>query len=208
MIADRFSASPFFSDRRLWLVLLTSVLAVVLAFFAIPNTLALTIVSRAGFWFVLIAFALWMRALWQNFAPDLRRLRWRQLDWLSIAIVLLGGVVLLVHESFGFKIIMDELMLLGTSMAMHFDKTVLTPLRGNDIQGAFMIIEGIVDKRPLFFPFLVSLLHDVSGYRPENAFVLNAALTFMLLGLVFVTGRALGFGVVQIIYGLMIQRKY
>ena len=46
-------------------------------------------------------------------------------------------------------------------------------------------------SRPLFFPFLVSLLHDVTGYRPANAFVLNGALTFTFLSLVFVAGRML-----------------
>ena len=102
-----------------------------------------------------------------------------------------GGSVLLVHESFGFKIVMDELMLLGTSMSMHLDRVALTPLRGNDIQGAFVVLDGIVDKRPLFFPFLVSIVHDLSGYRPENAFFLNGLLTFVLLGLTWSLGRRL-----------------
>jgi hypothetical protein len=76
-------------------------------------------------------------------------------------------------------------------MSMHFDKTVLTPVRGNDIQGTFMILDGMMDKRPLFFPFLVSVLHDVSGYRPANSFVLNGGLTFVFLGLVNQLGRML-----------------
>src|SRR6185436_2307184 len=72
-----------------------------------------------------------------------------------------------------------------------FDKLAITPLRGNDVQGVFVILEGIVDKRPLFFPFLLSLVHDVGGYRPANAFILNGILSFVFLGLVFVTGRML-----------------
>jgi hypothetical protein len=48
-----------------------------------------------------------------------------------------------------------------------------------------------MDKRPLFFPFLVSLLHDLTGYRPSNAFVLNGGLTFGFLGLVCALGRQL-----------------
>ncbi len=172
-------------------MVLSVALAVVLGFVAIPDQQAIALVSLAGFWFVLVTFAIWVWSLGRSFAPEFRSLRWRGLDWVSVAVVALGGVVLLAHESFGFKIVMDELMLLGTSMGMHFDKAALTPLRGNDIQGAFMILEGIVDKRPLFFPFLVSLLHDVTGYRPANAFVLNAGLTFVLLGLIFILGRAL-----------------
>jgi hypothetical protein len=177
------------SDRRCWLFALTALLAIVLAFFSVPDHLAITVVSRAGFWFVMTAFAIWLWSLWRSFAHDLRAIRASTVDWVSVAVVLVGGCILLAHESFGFKIVMDELMLLGTSMSMHMDKTVLTPIRGNDIQGAFVIVDGIVDKRPLFFPFLVSLVHDLTGYRPENPFVLNSVLTFVFLGLVAAAGR-------------------
>ncbi len=182
-------SAPWSRDRRLWLLGLSAALAIVLGFFAIPDLAGITFVSRAGFWMVLVAFGLFAYALWQLFPP--RWPRWREVDWATAAVVVVGAVVLLVHEPFGFKIVMDEPMLLGTSMSMHLDKTVLTPVRGADIQGAFVILDGMMDKRPLFFPFLVSLLHDLTGYRPENAFVLNALLTFVFLGLVNALGRRL-----------------
>jgi hypothetical protein len=178
-------------NRRVWLVLLTSILAIVLGFFAIPDLPAITFVSNTGFWFVLIAFALFLRALWHSWKEDLQLSTWRSFDCATVVIIGLGGTVLLVHETFGFKIVADEIMLLGTSMSMHLDKTVLTPMRGNDIQGTFVILEGMMDKRPLFFPFLLSLLHDLTGYRPANAFVLNGILTFILLALVNTVGRML-----------------
>jgi hypothetical protein len=189
-MSHRFPAS-LVSDRRCWWFVAAAAAAVALGFIAIPDKPAIALVSKTGFWFVLVAFVIWVWALWRTFAPDLRALSWRTFDWASAAVVGLGGTVLLVHESFGFKIVMDEIMLLGTSMSMHLDKTAITPLRGNDIQGAFVIIEGIVDKRPLFFPFLVSLVHDLTGYRPGNAFVVNTGLTFVFLGLVFALGRLL-----------------
>ena len=179
------------NDKRLWLFLLSGALAVVIGFFAIPGALAIVFVSDTGYWFELLAFVIFCWSLWRALGGEVRALRWRTLDWTSVAVVGVAGVVLLVHESFGFKIVMDEIMLLGTSMSMHFDKTVLTPVRGNDIQGAFVVLDGIMDKRPLFFPFLLSLLHDLFGYRPANAFVLNGALTFIFLGLVNQAGRML-----------------
>lgn len=179
------------SRLKLWLLLASSIAAVVLGFFAIPDQPAIVFVSRAGFWLVLVAFGIFVYALGRSFGPTLREFRWRTLDKASVVVVTLGGVVLLVHETFGFKIVMDEIMLLGTSMSMHLDKTVLTPVRGNDIQGAFEIMDGMMDKRPLFFPFLLSLLHDLTGYRPANAFWLNGALAFIFLGLVNLTGRLL-----------------
>ncbi|MBI5771816.1 MAG: glycosyltransferase family 39 protein [Verrucomicrobia bacterium] len=183
------SLAPVLLDRRLWLLLGTTLLAVVAGFFAFPDQVAIVFVSKAGFWFVLVAFALFLHALWSTQREEILALHWRSLDWTSVAVVAAGGTVLLVHETFGFKILMDEIMLLGTSMAMHLDKTVLTPVRGSDIQGAFVILDGMMDKRPLFFPFLASLLHDLTGYRPENLFVLNGILTFVFLGLVQLLGR-------------------
>lgn len=183
--------APILKDRRVWTLGASAFAAVLLGFVVIPDQAAIQFVSKAGFWMVLLTFGLFLRAGWAAFADDIRTWRPRNLDAPTVVIVALGGVVLLVHETFGFKIVMDEIMLLGASLSMHLDKTVLVPIRGNDIQGSFVVIDGLMDKRPLFFPFLVSLLHDLTGYRPSNAFVLNAGLTFLLLTLVFVTGRIL-----------------
>ena len=188
------SLSPVLSDRRVWLFSLIAVFSAAVGFYLVPDRLALPIVTDTGYWFVLAAFVLFVRSLWRAYREDLVRARdagLRAVDWGTVAVIGVGGLILLVHESFGFKIVMDELMLIGTSMNMHFTRTVLTPIRGGNVQGAFVIFEGMMDKRQLFFPFLVSILHDLTGYRPENAFVLNAVLTFIFLALVNAIGRKL-----------------
>ena len=182
-------------DRRLALLAgLNGALALVLGFWAIPPDRAMELIRYGGYWAVLLVFVWFVgsvvRVLRRAGAAD-----WRPreaADWGGLATVAGGWWLLLAHESFGFKIIMDEIMLLGTSMSMHLDKLVQVPFRGHDIQGAFVIVEGMVDKRPAFFPFLLSVLHDLTGYRPENAFVLNAALTLVLCLLVYGVGRRLG----------------
>ena len=178
-------------ERPLWWLLVAAVVAVVIGFFVVPDYAAIVFVSKAGFWLVLVAFVIFLRALRATLADDLRALRLGSIDWPTVAVIALGGTVLLTHETHGFKIVMDEIMLLGTSLSMHLDKTVLTPIRGSDIQGSFVILDGLMDKRPLFFPFLVSLLHDLTGYRPANTFVINGVLTFVFLGLVNACGRML-----------------
>jgi hypothetical protein len=188
------SLAPALRDRRLWLFAFISLLAGATGFILVPDRMALSVVTDSGYWFVLAAFVLFVRSLWRAFQGDLQEVRRagaRGFDWTSLAIVAVGGTVLIVHESFGFKIVMDELMLIGTSMSMHLNRTVITPIRGGDIQGAFKIFEGWIDKRQLFFPFLESILHDLTGYRPENAFVLNAILGYIFLGLVNALGRRL-----------------
>ncbi|MEO6992079.1 MAG: glycosyltransferase family 39 protein [Lacunisphaera sp.] len=176
-------------DRRFILLLLSGALALVLAFFSISPDLALQIVIHGGYWVMLFTTVLFVWSLVRILKGCGELLsRWREKPRWPFGLIVGCGILLLVHETYGFKILMDEVMLLGTSMSMHFERTALVPMRGNDIQGAFQIVAGQLDKRPLFQPFLVSVLHDVTGYRPENVFVLNTVLTFLLLALTYVTG--------------------
>jgi Dolichyl-phosphate-mannose-protein mannosyltransferase len=178
-------------NRLLLLTILNGLLAVLIGFVAVPPAQALWLVKFCGYWLMLAtaAWAAWQigRVLWRG----LQGWRWDRAEFPALASIPAGWVLLLVHESFGFKILMDEIMLLGTSMSLHFDKLVQTPFRGHDLQGAYVLLDGMVDKRPYFFPFLLSVLHDVGGYRPENVFVLNAALALLLLIAVYAVGRKL-----------------
>jgi hypothetical protein len=176
-------------DRRLVLLCLSAALAVVLGFLTFTPDQSLQAVIYGGYWAMLLLTGLFgwslvkiardSRADW----PD-----WRHSPRWPVLLITGCSLLLLVHEAYGFKILMDEVMLLGTSMSMHLDKTALVPMRGHDIQGAFQLLAGQLDKRPLFQPFLVSVLHDFTGYRPENVFALNTVLTFVLLTLTYLTG--------------------
>lgn len=180
------------TDRRLQLLALAALLAIALGFFTFSASSALAILTAGGYW-VMLGTVAWFG--WSLLQLAKEGKPWAALRepgaWKIPALILACGLVLLVHESYGFKILMDEIMLLGTSMGMHFDKHPLVPVRGHDLQGAFQLLDGLLDKRPIFQPFLVSLLHDLTGYRPENVFALNTALTFVLLGLVYAAGRKL-----------------
>ncbi|HVU16782.1 MAG TPA: glycosyltransferase family 39 protein [Candidatus Didemnitutus sp.] len=190
------------------LLVLNGIVALVLGFLTLTPDQSLAVIIHGGYWAMLVLTILFGWSLykvlrksfpgWQAFraAP-----KW------PAALIVLCGIVLLVHEAYGFKILMDEVMLLGTSMSMHFEKTALVPMRANDIQGAFQIVAGQLDKRPLFQPFLVSVIHDLTGYRPENVFVLNTGLTFVLLTLAYrlglrLAGRLAGAAGVLLLTGL------
>lgn len=179
------------SALRWVLAALVAALAVVLGFFSFDADQALLIATHGGYWVVLAALVLLAGSLVRMAREAWRTRRWHRGDVGCWAVVLACGVLLQVHEPRGFKILMDEVMLLGSSMSLHLDKTPLVPLRGNDLQGAFQLLSGMLDKRPLFFPVLLSLVHDLAGYRPANAWWLNSALTFVFLGLVFLIGKKL-----------------
>ncbi len=176
-------------DRRLVLLLLNAALAAILGFVTLTPEQSLQAVIYGGYWAMLVLTLLFGWSLFKLARESpARKIDWRSKPCWPAVLIIICGLLLLVHETYGFKILMDEIMLLGTSMSMHFDKTALVPMRGHDIQGAFQLMAGQLDKRPLFQPFLVSLLHDLTGYRPENVFVLNTALTFVSLTLAYLTG--------------------
>jgi len=183
--------SRLFKDRRLWLLALCSLLALLLGRVLIPDRLAMPVVKWGGYWVMLAGFSLFVFFVGRLLLEEARARggALRLVDKPLVGLCLAALLALTVHERAGFRIIMDELMLLGTSMSMHFDRQALAPMRGNNIQGAFVLMDGIVDKRPLFFPFLGSLVHDLSGYRPANLFILNGALTGLLLYLAGTVGR-------------------
>ena len=89
------------------------------------------------------------------------------------------------HESTGFKIVMDEPNLAGVGMSMHYNREVFVPARAHTILGNYSILGGYVDKRPLLFPFLISVVHDIAGYSVNNIFVLNSILSALFLLLTF-----------------------
>jgi hypothetical protein len=143
----------------------------------------------AGYWIILAASILFAVALWHESKKIEWRLRLRPKEIRGGIFVLVVGVLLLVHEPFAYKILDDEAGLAATSFYAHLHKQILTPMRAHDLGGVFTLLDGYLDKRPIFFPFLVSLVHDVTGYRSENLFFVNALLLFVFLGLLWCWGN-------------------
>jgi hypothetical protein len=68
---------------------------------------------------------------------------------------------------------------------------VSTILRAYNLGGTWLSIDTFLDKRPYFFPFLVSLVHDFTGYRIANMFAVNIACAAALLALLYWFAREL-----------------
>ncbi|MFI5336528.1 MAG: glycosyltransferase family 39 protein [Opitutales bacterium] len=182
------------SETRLLGAGLTGVAAVYLGFLGVPVSAAETFVKRGGYYVMFLAFALFLHALWRwartrppSGLPPLTR---RQ-GGLVAAAIGLGTLAAVTAEPFRCKILYDEFVLQSTAFNMHFFRDVATMVRGYDIQGVFLSTDNYLDKRPYFYPFLVSLVHDLTGYRPLNAFLVNAALMPVSLALAFAYGRRL-----------------
>lgn len=181
-----------FSDRRCWLLGLALGLVLIVTRWSLTPNEGFYFVVHAGYWLTLILVGLFIRAV-----GPLLWARWQRTDFSKFDLGVMAAIVVIVgvwsvHEKPGYKILADELLLLGTSMGMHYEREAAYPTRATDVQGAFQILSSVLDKRPLLFPFLTATVHDLTGYRPENPFYLNMALGGVFLALVYVLGSRMG----------------
>lgn len=181
-----------FSDRRVQLLGLILLLVVGVSRWAIPLGSGIRGVVYSGYWFILVLVILFARALVPLIRDGWRRSPVSRFDAWILALVVGVSGVWVAHEKPGYKVLSDELLLLGTSMGMHYERLSGYPNRATDVQGAFQILNRVLDKRPLFFPFVTATVHDVTGYRPENPFYLNMVLGAVFLWLIYLLGKAAG----------------
>lgn len=184
-------ASLLEQRSRIILFGLIALLAVVLGFWAFTPYRAVYLVRHGGYGVILLTFALFVYQIVRLLGRADLVMRWRLGGWRIVLFVLGASAVLHVQEPHGFKVVNDEFVQLSTSQRMHHLREVSTIARGFQLGTTFMPMQGHVDKRPMFYPFLLSVVHDLTGYRPGNAFLLNALLTPVLLGLVYLVARTM-----------------
>ncbi|WPJ94171.1 glycosyltransferase family 39 protein [Coraliomargarita algicola] len=106
--------------------------------------------------------------------------------------VLVGAWVIFVHATLDYKIAMDDYLLAATAKSLHETREVSMVTLGNYWGDAFVSEAVEVDKRPWFYPFVVSVLYDVFGYSERIPFLLNAFTGVAFLCLVYVFGHWMG----------------
>jgi len=109
--------------------------------------------------------------------------------WLGLLIALTLTIAVFSSVRIRFKTLSDETNLLAVSNSMFNDKTCFNHTAGLRYYNNFNAINSEIPKRPLVFPFLVSLLHSFTGFRYQNPFVLNFIVMFLFLSGIYITTR-------------------
>lgn len=176
----------------LLLFLLCGALALAVGFVAVTPRQAEGLIINGGYYYMLGVFALF--GWYAIRVARARRDAWagwlRRPGWVALALVAATAFALW-SDPFQHKVLFDEYVLQATAFHMHITKEVGTVIRAYDIGGTWLPIDTFLDKRPYFFTFLLSLVHDLAGYRIANVFFLNAGLTGACLGLAYWFGRQL-----------------
>lgn len=130
-------------------------------------------------WFVVAAVVQWRRSPSRALGLG-RRERVRVLAVIG-ALTLVAAITV----PYTYKVLYDEYVLQATAWCLHETREVGAIVRGFYVEGMFSTLQSYLDKRPIFYTFAVSLLHDLTGYREANAFALNTALMPVLLAQVY-----------------------
>lgn len=183
--------------RQLLLLGLSGAAAFAIGFVLVSPQQAEPLITHGGYYFMLTVFSAFCFYAWR--VGQARRevwVKWIRRPGLAGAVILAGALFTVWADPFKHKVLFDEYVLQGTAYHMHTTKEVGTIVRAYDLQGTWQPIDTFLDKRPYFFTFLVSLLHDLTGYRIANIFALNVALSPVFLALAYwiahtLTGRRL-----------------
>jgi hypothetical protein len=182
-LAGHFSTKG--SVRRLLIAVLLLAIIFWLRFGVLSLDAASDLVKYTGYWTTLLSLVAFLWLLVRSFRHKLPA--WKQHLPGLLAVVVCGGL-LQGNEPHRFRVMYDEYAMLSTSMNMHFTRHAAVASAGLYADGQMQYTGEYIDKRPLGFPLLVSLVHDVIGYRPANAFVVNAMVGFAFLGTAYLIG--------------------
>jgi hypothetical protein len=169
--------------------------------FVWPHETVVEWIHHYGYWMILVSTLVWVFSLIKAY-PAIRKKEgyswlFNRKNFIVIALIIGLWAVLQLGEEKSFKILLDEPVLVNTSRMMHYSREVYVVSNAERVDG-ILAAKGYVDKRPNFFPFLLCVIHDLTGYRVENAFYLNSALTLILFALTFlvaaqIAGRPAGY---------------
>jgi 4-amino-4-deoxy-L-arabinose transferase-like glycosyltransferase len=117
---------------------------------------------------------------------------WANDNWPGLVTTAAIAIAVFASVAPGYRVLADEANLVGVSKNLFFHRTANFAVTGKWYFESYWNIDEVTDRRPALFPFLVSLIHAVRGYRPENAFLLNAILFVLFVFLSYRLGKAWG----------------
>jgi hypothetical protein len=177
------SAGRYTLQVQLMVAVLVGALAFVLGYQLIPATLGIEVVRYATkplFHFIYAVIAVLsireLRAAYTGSASA-------RLYWMLFLAALFGVCIIASHNSYGYKVLSDEYVVCSQAKSMYFQGTSDYPVGTFLRYGEVKPLSSLVDKRPPSFSALLAVVHDLSGYRVGNVFVLNSVLCFALIWL-------------------------
>jgi Dolichyl-phosphate-mannose-protein mannosyltransferase len=126
---------------------------------------------------------------------------WLKDNWRGLVLAAAVSLVAILAVPPALRVLADETNLLGVSKNLFFNKTADFATTGKWYYETYWNLNVTMDRRPALFPFLVSLVHAVRGYRYTNVFFVNAILIPFFVFVAYRLAKSLGNEVYGIVAG-------
>jgi hypothetical protein len=177
------------ADKPRWLCFVVLILfAAGLALVQLPLNWAVSIHAYTGYFFCAAVLALFGYFTFRIIRTgDLRA--FARNHRIGLVIVLLASVFVQCHRTQMMRVFNDEPAHQMAAKIMHEERENSVPEVGYYLEGDLVYGERSLNYRMYFYPFLVSIIHDLTGFRVENGVWLNAALGALLFFSVYLGGN-------------------
>ena len=152
----------------------------VLSFWLAYSGLLKTVFEKSNYYFLAVTFIFSLNPIGERYLERYPAYHsfWNE-NRLKLSLGFLFSFILFYSVPSAFQILADETNLLSESVSFYKYKTHTNLIEAVEIFGNTSVVNQDTAHRPGMYPFLVSILHSVSGFRPENSFVLNLILLFL-----------------------------
>ena len=155
-------------------MILSSVLALLYGFLVPTKEQMTEWLHTTGYYFIFATTILWLLSMLPE-SLERKRLNYfikNHGGALIVAVILVVGMYLSCPPQ--FRILADETNLAAIAASMYQEHTFYNSTSGLYYYDAYHDFKHVWGIRPLFFPFLINIIHTISGYSAENGFVVNA----------------------------------
>lgn len=172
-----------------WLLLCLSLLILaVLLLVGFPLSWAIPLHAYGGYYYCLILFALLLYTTW-GVLREVNLAGYAGQHWRGLLCVLLASVFVHLFQPHIMRVYNDEPGHQMVAKMMHEERENSVPEVGYALSGGMEYGERSLNYRMYFYSFLVSILHDLTGYRPANGVCLNGGIGLLLFLLVYLGGN-------------------
>lgn len=146
--------------------------------------------AQGSYYIITFIFVLWIyHAITWARKNEFKLDQFTKRNIVGIVLSLLLTIVVFKSVEVGFKTLSDETNLLAVSKSMELEKTIYNVTSGKFYYWNFHSTNRELPIRPLFFPYVVSLMHTMTGYDYKNPFILNGIILFLFLLTIFVVTK-------------------
>ena len=172
--------------KNIVLLLIFTVISIYIGFFAFDKNEMFFIYGNYVFYFISITFFIWAYLLIDFLICNKSKLL-KFIDSHKSAIFTSGIFVALFFfiSPPEYRILADEANLLSTSKSLYEKNNVFVSIEEIELLGEKQYFSFSMDKRLVFFPYVLHLIHCIKGYSPNNVYIVNAFASFGCLFFIY-----------------------